>query len=92
MYDSYHVSWARAWQNQQNDMGAQQRLKSTWVSAKTEQSLLSAQRWFESLATHEVHSKDWSDWTHVHVIFVGFVMLWLICTFIVNLQVKLTVI
>ena len=33
------VIWARAWQNQQNDLCAQQRLRSTWASAQSDQSL-----------------------------------------------------
>ena len=33
------VIWARAWQNQQNDLCAQQRLGSTWASAQSDQSL-----------------------------------------------------
>ena len=48
------------------------------------ESSLSAWRIIGSLATHKVHSKDWSDWAHAktdlslrraHSYFVGFVML-----------------
>ena len=31
--------WATSWQNQQNDMCAQQRLRSAWASAQSDQSL-----------------------------------------------------
>ena len=54
--------WAVSWQNQQNGMWAQRRLGSAWASAQSDQSLLSAWRKIGSLATHWVHSKDWSDW------------------------------
>ena len=30
--------WAAAWQNQHNDLGAQQRLRSAWASAQSDQS------------------------------------------------------
>ena len=33
------VIWAAAWQNQQNDMCAQRRLRSVWASAQPDQSL-----------------------------------------------------
>ena len=36
-------NWAASWQNQQNDMCAQQRLRSAWASTQTDQSLLCAQ-------------------------------------------------
>ena len=31
--------WAAAWQNKQNDLGAQRRLRSTWAYAKSDKSL-----------------------------------------------------
>ena len=31
--------WAASWQNQQNDLCTQQRLRSAWASAKSDQSL-----------------------------------------------------
>ena len=34
--------WAATWQNQQNDMCAQRRLRSAWASAQSDQSLRSA--------------------------------------------------
>ena len=49
---------AASWQNQQNGMCAQRRLRSAWVSA----SLLSAWRKLGSLATHWAPSED-SDQT-----------------------------
>ena len=48
--------WAASWQNQQNDMCAQQRLRSAWASTW---------RNLGSLATHWVQSKDWLDWVDV---------------------------
>ena len=35
----YSTIWATSWQNQQNDMCAQRRLRSAWASAQTDQSL-----------------------------------------------------
>ena len=61
-------------------------LRSAWTSAQSDQFSLSARRSLSSLATHWVHSEDWSDWadTYVDLIFpwepshfVGFVMRWL---------------
>ena len=80
--------WASAWQNLQNGICAQRRLRSAWASAQYDQSSLSAWRKFGFLATHWVHSKD-SDQTGqmprlIWVFagrtcrFVGFVMCWLI--------------
>ena len=54
--------WATSWQNQQNGMCAQWRLRSAWASAQSDQSSLSAWRKLGSLATHGVHSED-SDQT-----------------------------
>ena len=86
-HDSYPavlIIWATTWQNQQNGLCAQQRLRSVWVSARSDQSSLSTWRNLESLATHWSHSKD-SDQTRqmprlIRVFtgrtcyFVGFVM------------------
>ena len=82
--------WAASRQNQQNGLCTQQRLRSAWASAQSDQSSLSAWRKLGSWATHWAHSKD-SDsdredaqadlslcWAHSH--FVGFVMRWLICS------------
>ena len=52
-------NYARTWQNQQNDLCAQRKLRSTWAPTKSNQSLLSAWRKLGCLAVHEVHSKDW---------------------------------
>ena len=60
------IKWASTWQNLQNGMCAQGRLRSTWASAQSDQSLLSTWRKLGSLATHCVHSKDWSDWVDAH--------------------------
>ena len=65
---------------------AQQRLRSAWASAQSDQSSLSAWRKLGSLATHWAHSEDsdqtgqmprliWVFTLRTH--FVGFVMLWL---------------
>ena len=35
----WQMKWARAWQNQQNDLCAQWRLRSAWASAQSDQSL-----------------------------------------------------
>ena len=48
-------------QNQQNYMSAQQRLRSTWASAQSDQSSLSAWRKLGSLATHWAHSEDFDQ-------------------------------
>ena len=53
---------ATAWQNQQNDLCAQKRLRSAWVPAKSDQSSLSAWRNIGPLTIHWAHSKD-SDQT-----------------------------
>ena len=77
--------WATAWQNQQNDLCTQRRLRSAWASAQSDQSSLSAWGKFSSLATHEEHIED-SDQTEQmprlilvftgHTChFVGFVMM-----------------
>ena len=75
--------WAATWQNQQNDMCAQRRLRSTWASAQSDQSSLYAWRKLGSLATHRAHSEDWSEWADAqadlslrwaHSHFVVFVM------------------
>ena len=54
--------WATSWQNQQNGMCAQWRLRSAWACAQSDQSSLSAWRKLGSLATHWAHSQD-SDQT-----------------------------
>ena len=56
------LKWAITWQNQQNDLCAQQRLRSSWASAQSDQSSLSAWRNVGPLAIHKVHSED-SDQT-----------------------------
>ena len=78
------VNWAISWQNQQNDMCAQRRLRSAWASTQVWlESSLSAWRKLGSSAIHWAHSKDWSDWADaqadltihwVHSHFVGFVI------------------
>ena len=56
--------WAIAWQNQQNDMCTQQRLRSVWAFAQSDQSPLSAWRNLGSLAAQWAHNEDWSDWAN----------------------------
>ena len=43
MYRQECQNWARAWQNQQNDLRAQRRLRSAWASIQSDQSSLRAQ-------------------------------------------------
>ena len=50
-------NWAASWQNQQNGICAQRRLRSAWASAQTDQSSLSAWRDLGSLASHWAHSR-----------------------------------
>ena len=76
---NFSVKWAASWQNQQCGMRAQQRLRSAWASAQSDQSSLSAWRELGSWAQRRLWS-DWADaqadlslrWAHNH--FVGFVM------------------
>ena len=72
--------WAVTWQTQQNGMCAQQKLRSAWASAQSDQSSLSAWRKLESLVTHWAHREDskthWADaqadlslhWAHTHLL------------------------
>ena len=57
-----HNICASTWQNLQNGMCTQQRLRSASASAHSDQSSLSAWRKLGSLATNWEHSEDWSDW------------------------------
>ena len=78
------IFWAASWQNQQNGMCAQRKLRSAWASAHSDQSLpFSVWKKLESFATHWALSEDWSDWADaqadlslgwVHSHLVGFVM------------------
>ena len=43
MITGNEIKWASAWQNKQNDLCAQRRLRSAWASAQTYQSSLCAQ-------------------------------------------------
>ena len=51
-------NWAPAWQNQQNDLRAQQRLRSAWASTKSDHFKLPAWTNLVSLTTLGAHSKD----------------------------------
>ena len=57
MKGSENHIWAATWQNQQNDMCAQRRLRSAWASAQSDQSSLIAWRKPGLLATHWAHSE-----------------------------------
>ena len=50
-----------------NDLCAQQRLRSAWASAQSDQSSLSAWRNIGSSATNIAHCEDWSDWADAQV-------------------------
>ena len=58
-----------AWQNKQNNLCTQQRLRSVWTSAQSDQSLLSAWRSCRSMAILRLHSKTfirlgrWPGWS-----------------------------
>ena len=54
--------WAATWQNQQNGIFVQRRLRSAWASAQSDQSSLSAWRKLGFLATRWAPSED-SDQT-----------------------------
>ena len=73
--------WATSWQNQQNGMCAQRRLRSAWASAQSDQSSLSVWRKLGSLATHWTHSED-SDQTgrmpRLIWVFAGRTVIWLV--------------
>ena len=54
----HNIKWACARQNQQNDMRAQQRLRSAWVSAQADQSLRWAHRSFRWFVMHWLTYKE----------------------------------
>ena len=56
-YLGHKHNWAASWQNQQNGLCAQRRLRSAWAS-ESDQSSLSAWRKLWFLATHWAHSED----------------------------------
>ena len=56
------IIWATSWENQQNELCAQRRLRSAWASAQSDQPPLSAWRKLGSLTTQWAHSED-SDQT-----------------------------
>ena len=63
------MNWAVAWQNQQNGMCAQQRLRSAWASAQSDQGCtgwsefsLCAQWIAKEPSFLHADSEDWSDW------------------------------
>ena len=54
--------WAASWQNQQNGMCAQRRLRSAWASAQSDQSLHCPHE--ESLGPLNAQRRLWSDWAN----------------------------
>ena len=63
--------WATAWQNQQNGMCVQQRLRSAWTSTQSYLSLHCPHISFRSLATHWPHSEDFDQtWRMTMLIWV----------------------
>ena len=81
--------WAASWQNQQNGICAQRRLRSAWASAQSDQSSLSA--WWSLVLSYPLSAQRrlWSDWADGQADlrlrwdghtghFVGFVMWWLL--------------
>ena len=59
---SFYYIWAASRPNQQNGMCTQQRLRSTWASAQSDQSLLCPHEESWSLAIIRAHLSLWSDW------------------------------
>ena len=81
------VIWATSWQNQQNDMCAQQRLWSAWASAQSDQSSQCAQWVAEDPMFLQADSEDYQTGRMPMLIWVfagrtchivGFVIRWLI--------------
>ena len=70
--------WAVAWQNQQNDLSAQQRLESAWASAQSQQSSLCTLWVAKDPNLLQVDTEDWSVFAGHTSYFVGFVTLRLI--------------
>ena len=62
---SITVIWATGWQNQQNDVSPAKTQISLGIRLVWSEFSLSAWRKLGSLATHWVHSEDWSDWADV---------------------------
>ena len=56
--------WACAWQNQQNDLCTQWRLRSSCAVSESSLSIWN----LESLVTHWELSEDWSDWEDAHLL------------------------
>ena len=58
--------WAASWQNQQNGMSAQRRLRSTWASAQSIRvfAVRMKKAWVNSYPL-SAQQRLWSDWTHM---------------------------
>ena len=54
--------WAASWQNQQNDVCAQWRLRSAWASIQSDQRLCCALWVAKDPSFLHADSEDWSDW------------------------------
>ena len=77
----WFFKWATSWQNQQNGMCAQWRLRSAWASTQSDQSLRCPHE--ESFGPLSAQRRLWSDWADaqadlslrwVHSHFFAFVM------------------
>ena len=63
-YKRSNTKWDASWQNQQNDLCAQRRLRSAWASVQSGQSRLCAQWATKESSFLHVDSQDWSDWAN----------------------------
>ena len=61
---SENLRWVTSWQNQQNGMYDQRRLRSAWASTQSHQSLLCAQWVAKDTSFLHADSEDWSDWAN----------------------------
>ena len=61
--DGIRIIWASEWQNHQNGISTQRRLRSDWASAQSDQSLCCALNGYHrNLAFFMWTTKPWSDW------------------------------
>ena len=57
-----NYKWAAAWQNLQNELCAQRRLRSVWASTQSDQSSLCTKQVAKDPRFLHAVSEDWSDW------------------------------
>ena len=79
--------WARAWQNQQNGMCAQQRLRSAWHLLCTLHS--HGPKALSSIQQKQIRLHGYIGWTKsagCSCDFVGFILLWLSCVSLMRCQ------